>query len=62
MSLNDLKPAWKQFKVLNAFDYLESDQILSIIEHSEDTNKSKLQRIFFSIILFVVITMICQSG
>lgn len=62
MQLNDLKPAWKQLKLLNSLDHLESKEILSIIQNPENTHEAKLQRIVFNMIIFIVLTVICQSG
>ena len=62
MPLNDLKPAWKQLKLLNAMQHIESKEILSIIENPENTNKTKLQRVLLNIIMFIVITIFCQGG
>ena len=62
MQLNDLKPAWKQLKLLNAMNHIESNEILSIIERRENTNKTKLQRVLLNIIMFIVITIFCQGG
>lgn len=62
MQLNDLKSAWRQLKLVNTFDHVESKEILSIIETPENTNRGKLQRVFFNMVIFIIITMICQSG
>ena len=62
MQLNDLKPAWKQLKLLNALNTIESNEILSIIESRENMNKTKLQRVFLNIVIFIVITIFCQGG
>lgn len=62
MQLNDLKPAWKQLKLLNAMNHIESNEILSIIERRENMNKTKLQRVLLNIIMFIVITIFCQGG
>ena len=62
MQLNDLKPAWKQLKLLNAMRHIESKEILSIIENPENTNKTKLQRVLFNIVMFIIITVFCQGG
>ena len=37
-------------------------EILSIIESPEKLYKTKLQRIVFNMIIFIVLTVICQSG
>ena len=62
MQLDNLKPAWKQLKVLDAIQHIESKEILSIIENSENTNKTKLQRVVFNLVLFAIITISCQGG
>ena len=62
MQLNDLKPAWKQLKLLNALNTIESNEILSIIESRENMNKTKLQRVLLNIVIFIVITIFCQGG
>ena len=62
MQLSDLKPAWKQFQFLNAMQHIESEEILLIIEHAENANKTKLQRGIFNAVMFIVITIFCQGG
>ncbi len=62
MRLNNLKPAWKQLKVLNAMGQMGSEEILSIIVDSETTDKSKLQRELFNLVMFIFITIFCQGG
>ena len=62
MPLNNLKPAWKQVKVLNAMQSIESEDILSIIEGAENNDKTKLQRVLVSLGMFIIITIFCQGG
>ena len=62
MQLNDLKPAWKQLKLLNALNTIESNEILSIIDSRENMNKTKLQRVLLNIVIFIAITIFCQGG
>ena len=62
MQINDLKPAWKQLKLLHDMHRIESNEILSIIEERENTNKTKLPRVLLNIVIFVVITIFCQGG
>ena len=47
MQLNNLKPAWKQLKLLNAMPQIESKEILSTIENAENANKIKLTKSCF---------------
>lgn len=62
MRLNNLKPAWKQLKILNAMQPMESEEILSIIEGSENVDKTKLKRILLDLAMFIAITIFFQGG
>ncbi len=62
MQLNNLKPAWKQLKIMNAIELIESNEILSIIEKPENMNNIKLQRFLIGLAMFIFITIICQGG
>lgn len=62
MQLNDFKPAWKQLKLLNTMQHIESNVVLSIIESRDNTYRIKLQRILMGIVMFVVIAISCQGG
>ena len=62
MHLNNLKPAWKQLKIMNAIQLIESNEILSIIEEPENMNNIKLQRFLFGLIMLIFITFFCQGG
>jgi hypothetical protein len=62
MQLNNLKIAWKQLKIMNAIQLIESNEILLIIEKPENMNSIKLQRFFFGLVMFIFITIFCQGG
>lgn len=62
MRLNDLKPAWKQVKLLNAMRPIDSNEILLIIENQEQAPKTNLQAVALNVVIFVVITFLCQGG
>ena len=62
MQLNNLRPAWKQIKLLNALQPIASEEILSIIEGSGNSDRPKLQSVFFNVVMFIVITIFCQGG
>jgi hypothetical protein len=62
MHLNNIKLAWKQLKVMNAIQIIESNEILSIIEKPENMNTIKLQRFVFGLVIFIFITIFCQGG
>lgn len=62
MQLNNLESAWRQLKLLNTMDHVESREILAIIESPDNMNRGKLQRLVFNMIMFVILTIFCQSG
>jgi len=62
MQLNNLKPAWKQMKIVNAIPQIDSNEILSIIEKPGKSNNIKLQRLLFGLVIFIFITIFCQGG
>lgn len=62
MQLNNLESAWRQLKLMNSMDHIESREILAIIESPENMNSGKLQRLVFNMIMFVILTIACQSG
>lgn len=62
MSLDNLKPAWQQFRVVNSMQSIDKHEILSIIERAEEISLSKTNRYFINFILFTVLTICCQGG
>lgn len=62
MQLNDLKSAWEQLQVVNNLRHLETSDVLFLIEKSEDLKKLRAQRVFAQIVVFVVLTILCQGG
>jgi hypothetical protein len=62
MELNNLKPAWKQLKIMNAIQQIDSNEILSIIEKPGSLNNIKLQRFLLGLVIFIFITIFCQGG
>jgi len=62
MQLNNLESAWRQLKLLNSMDHIESRELLAIIENPSNSNTGKLQRLVFNMIMFIILTIVCQSG
>jgi hypothetical protein len=62
MNLNNLKPAWRQFRLLNAMPSMDKEEILSIIERAEEMSVSKIHKGPINAILFTVLTICCQGG
>ena len=62
MQLKNFESAWKQLKLMNTLDQIESRELLAIIDNSENVNSGRLQRVVINMIVFVVLTIVCQSG
>ncbi len=62
MQLDDLKPAWQQFKLLSTMHPIDANEILSMIEHPESIAKTKLQKALYTMVMFMVIAIFCQGG
>ena len=62
MQLNDLKSAWQHYKLHGAMAPVESGEILSILDAYENRTKARLQRIVFSVAMFIAVAIFCQGG
>ena len=62
MNLNNLKPAWRQFRLLNSMQSMDKEEILFIIGRAEDMRISKIPRGLINSIMFAVLTIFCQGG
>ena len=62
MNLNNLKPAWQQFRLLNSMQSMNREEILLIIERAEDMSISKIHRYLINSIMFTVLILCCQAG
>ena len=62
MYLSNLKIAWKQLKIMNAVQLIESNEILSIIEKPENINNFKLHRFLIGLAMFIFMVIFCQGG
>ncbi len=56
------KQAWKQEKILNAIEYIDSNDILSIIEESDNVKNFNFKRICYGLFVFILLTFFCQGG
>lgn len=61
MQLNDLKPAWNQFKFSNALHDLDTHEVLSIIAEPEPSSTHPY-RMLIKAVVFLVITFFCVGG
>ncbi len=62
MQLNDFIPAWRQIKLGHSFPGIASDEIFDIIDKNENKRTLKVKRVLLNVLMFVVITIICQGG
>jgi hypothetical protein len=62
MNLNNLKPAWRQFRLLNSMQSMDKEEILLIIERAEEMSISKIHRYLINSVIFTVLTICCQAG
>jgi hypothetical protein len=62
MSLNKLKPAWKQFLLFNSMQTIDQKEILSILEQDERQTTRRLPGVLVNIIAFLILTLACQGG
>jgi hypothetical protein len=62
MQLSNFDTAWRQLKSSNAMQRVESKEILSIIGNVETADRTKLQRVIFNVVMFIVITISVHGG
>jgi hypothetical protein len=62
MNLDNLKPAWRQFRLVNSMEAMDKKEILSIIERAEDFGARKIHRSLINVIVFTVLVISCQGG
>jgi len=62
MNLNDLKPAWKQFRLINGLQPVDQEEILPMIERADRETLSRLPRWMTNAFVFVVLIICCQAG
>jgi hypothetical protein len=62
MNLNDLKPAWRQFRLFNALQPMDQEEILSIIAQAERQTTGRLPRFMTNTVVFMILIVCCQAG
>jgi hypothetical protein len=62
MNLNNLKPAWRQFRLVNSMQRMDQKEILFMLERAEGMATSKSNRLLMYTIVFIVLTFCCQGG
>lgn len=62
MNLDNLKPAWRQFRFLNSMQRIDQEEILCLLERAEGMAVSKANRLLMHTTLFAILTLCCQGG
>lgn len=62
MNLNNLKPAWKKYKLLNSMRPMDHEEIHLILERAESSAITKTNRFVIHTFVFIAITLCCQGG
>ncbi len=62
MNLNNLKPAWQQFRLLNSLESIDKEEILCLIELAEDMTVNKTHRFLMTSAMFIFLTFCCYGG
>jgi hypothetical protein len=62
MNLDNLKPAWQQFRLVNSMQPMGKDEILFIINGAEDLSTSKIHRFLMGSVMFIILAICFQGG
>lgn len=62
MNLDNLKPAWRIYKLLTVVRPTDQEEILLILERAEGVTISRTNRFVIHSLMFIVITLCCQGG
>ncbi len=62
MNLNNLRPAWRRFRLLNSMQSMSQQEIMLMLEAAENTAVNKTNRLVLHIAMFVVLVFFFQGG
>jgi len=62
MNLNKLKPAWRQFRLVNSMQPIDQEEILLIIERADVHTAARLPRFMADAALFFMLMLCFQGG
>jgi len=62
MNLNNLKPAWRQFRLLNSMEAMDREEILLIIDQAEAGSISTIHRYLINSFIVALLIVCCQAG
>jgi hypothetical protein len=62
MNLNNLKPAWRQFRLINSMEPIDQEEILSIIAGADRETIKRMPMFMINTIMVMVLIVFCQAG
>ena len=62
MNINNLKPAWRQLKLLHSLDAMDQKEIIQLIEPREGLVTGRAYKVFSNYALFLFLMLCCQGG
>lgn len=62
MNLSNLKPAWRQYRLMNSMQSVDHAEVLSIIDRAEGMMVSTTHGYLINSTMFMVLTLFCQGG
>ena len=62
MNLDNLKPAWRQFRLMNAMQPFDQEEVLAIIDRADRQAVGRLPRLLTNAIMVIVLIICCQAG
>ncbi|MEQ9423931.1 MAG: hypothetical protein RJQ09_05905 [Cyclobacteriaceae bacterium] len=61
MNIDNLRPAWQQFKIQHSLSELSQDEILEMVMAKEEQVSNKFQKLY-NHFAWLLILLICQGG
>ena len=63
MNLDELMPAWQQYKLQNSLEGLNHQAVLRIIDQADqEVHTHKLFRLAANVTMFLMLLICCQGG
>lgn len=62
MNLNNLKPAWRQFRLSNSMQVMNQKEIIHLLESAERRTEGHSYGLTMNAIMFILLTLCCQGG
>lgn len=62
MNLSNLRPAWRQYRLVNSMQSMDQAEVLSILDRVEGMAVSTTHSYLINAVMFTVLTFFCQGG